>query len=400
MPHPWRGLSRQEWVTLDFRPTLSITINHISATVTPTRRHLLHIATTLVLSIPTCLSTAQAPQPPQQTSPQPTPTQLQPTVPKPAPAFYRNIIILDPAHGGPDAGARLANGAQEKDVTLAFSARLRTLLAAAGFTVLSTRDSDPSALLTTDQRASVANHARPLACLINRPLEEIEGVVSAARFIKLSMGDEEGFTIRSRWEELRTFTVRALKTHHESAPLSPGLEMESLRTRLPYEVTPRSFRAIVDRIGRDTEIIREESVLRLKTHKVKLGGDAGELGTRVEAALIKAHFQPPDLRQLGEELKLPSSSSAQLRTILGAMEREGRVVKIASDLYYGRAAFDTARARLLEHLKKNPEITAAIYRDLLGASRKFAIALLDHFDHTGVTTRVGDIRRLRREASA
>ena len=164
MLHPWRGLSRQESVTLDFAP--SITINHISPTVTPTRRHFLHIATTLVLSIPTCLSTAQAPQPPQQTSPQPTPTQLQPTVPKPAPAFYRNIIILDPAHGGPDAGARLANGAQEKDVTLAFTARLRTLLAAAGFTVLSTRDSDPSALLTTDQRASVANHARPLACLL------------------------------------------------------------------------------------------------------------------------------------------------------------------------------------------------------------------------------------------
>jgi len=35
------------------------------------------------------------------------------------------------------------------------------------------------------------------------------------------------------------------------------------------------------------------------------------------------------------------------------------------------------------------------YRDLLGASRKFAIALLDYFDHAGVTVRVGDARRLR-----
>jgi hypothetical protein len=32
---------------------------------------------------------------------------------------------------------------------------------------------------------------------------------------------------------------------------------------------------------------------------------------------------------------------------------------------------------------------------MLGASRKFAIALLDYFDHAGVTTRVGDVRRLR-----
>ena len=60
-----------------------------------------------------------------------------------------------------------------------------------------------------------------------------------------------------------------------------------------------------------------------------------------------------------------------------------------------RGAADTAKDRLIEHLATHPEITAATFRDLLGASRKFAIALLDHFDHTGVTTRVGDTRRLR-----
>ncbi|HTR60070.1 MAG TPA: SelB C-terminal domain-containing protein, partial [Candidatus Binataceae bacterium] len=96
-----------------------------------------------------------------------------------------------------------------------------------------------------------------------------------------------------------------------------------------------------------------------------------------------------------EELKLAPAASSQLRTVLAAMEREGRVVKIATDLYFGKAAFDAARERLVGYLGKHPDITAAIYRDLLGASRKFAIALLDYFDHSGVTTRVGDLRRLR-----
>ena len=77
------------------------------------------------------------------------------------------------------------------------------------------------------------------------------------------------------------------------------------------------------------------------------------------------------------------------------MERQGRVMKIATDLYFSRAAADTAKDRLVEYLATHPEITAATFRDLLGASRKFAIALLDHFDHIGVTTRVGDTRRLR-----
>ena len=57
--------------------------------------------------------------------------------------------------------------------------------------------------------------------------------------------------------------------------------------------------------------------------------------------------------------------------------------------------FEAAKTRLTERLKADGEITAAVYRDMLSASRKFAIALLDYFDHAGLTTRVGDLRKLR-----
>jgi selenocysteine-specific elongation factor len=234
-----------------------------------------------------------------------------------------------------------------------------------------------------------------VAHLLNRPQIEIERELRDGRFVKLSMGDEEGFTTREKWDALKRFALSALAAHHESEPLSPGLEMESLRSRLPYEVDARGFRALVDRLARETEIVREESVLRLGSHRVRLGGDVGRLGAEVQQALERGELQPPDLRQLAESLKLAASDLPRLRTVLAAMEREGRVVKIATDLYFGRAALEAARAHLLEHLSRNPEITAATYRDLLGASRKFAIALLDYFDHCGLTTRVGDARRLR-----
>ena len=78
----------------------------------------------------------------------------------------RTTILLDPAHGGPDPGAHLADGVLEKDLTLAFSTRLRTLLSSNGFAMISTRDADPAVPFPTDQRAEIANHARPAACLI------------------------------------------------------------------------------------------------------------------------------------------------------------------------------------------------------------------------------------------
>ena len=78
----------------------------------------------------------------------------------------RTVILLDPAHGGPDPGAHLPNNLLEKDITLAFAARLRALLSTNGFAVISTHEIDPAVPFPTDQRAEVGNHAHPTACLI------------------------------------------------------------------------------------------------------------------------------------------------------------------------------------------------------------------------------------------
>ena len=234
-----------------------------------------------------------------------------------------------------------------------------------------------------------------VAQLLNAPQREVEDALKDPRFVKLSLGDEEGVTTRTKWDELKRFALEALAAHHRSDPLAPGMEMEAMRERLPYEVAARSFRALVDRLARESEIVREESTLRLKSHRVQLGGDDGRLAAQIEQTLRQAGFQPPDLKQLIETLKLAPAEIARLKALLSTLERQGRLVKVASDLYFERGAQEAARARLVEHLSANPEITAATYRDLLGASRKYAIALLDYFDHSGVTTRVGDARGLR-----
>jgi selenocysteine-specific elongation factor len=234
-----------------------------------------------------------------------------------------------------------------------------------------------------------------LAQLFNTQLGEVVAALRDSRFLKLSLGDEEGFATTAKWNELKRVAIDALTAHHRAEPLSPGIDMESLRTRLPYEVSARAFRAVVDRLTRETDIVREESILRLKSHKVQLGGKIGIVADRIDQLLNQAGYHPPDLKQLAEALELPAADLPHLRTVLAAMEREGRVIKVASDLYFSKTPFESAKSQLIERLATAGEITAATYRDLLNASRKYAIALLDHFDHSGITTRVGDVRRLR-----
>ena len=109
-------------------------------------------------------------------------TPIQP--PAPRSTLNHTLVFLDPAHGGDDAGAHLVSPAGEpileKDITLALAGRLRSQLSALGLTVLSTRDTEapaagadsptaasPAATVPTpDQRAGLANHVRPFACIV------------------------------------------------------------------------------------------------------------------------------------------------------------------------------------------------------------------------------------------
>ena len=72
------------------------------------------------------------------------------------------------------------------------------------------------------------------------------------------------------------------------------------------------------------------------------------------------------------------------------------MARAAPDLYFAADAVERARELIRAHVAAHGEITAAAFRDLIGASRKFSIALLDYFDRTGFTLRVGDVRKVRR----
>jgi N-acetylmuramoyl-L-alanine amidase len=68
------------------------------------------------------------------------------------------VIVINPAHGGTDEGARTDNGLVEKNVVLIFARMLRSEFERQGFRVVMTRndDSNPS----YEDRAAVANAYR------------------------------------------------------------------------------------------------------------------------------------------------------------------------------------------------------------------------------------------------
>jgi N-acetylmuramoyl-L-alanine amidase len=84
------------------------------------------------------------------------------------------VIVLDAAHGGADTGAHLAAHLDEKDLVLALSIRLRSMLSARGIPVITTRESDTT--LPPAKRAAMANAHKPAACLILHASDSGSGI--------------------------------------------------------------------------------------------------------------------------------------------------------------------------------------------------------------------------------
>jgi len=55
----------------------------------------------------------------------------------------------------------------------------------------------------------------------------------------------------------------------------------------------------------------------------------------------------------------------------------------------------SAQEVVTDHLRKKGGLTLGELRDGLGVSRKYVVALLEHFDNIGLTRREGDRRVLR-----
>jgi len=105
----------------------------------------------------------------------------------------------------------------------------------------------------------------------------------------------------------------------------------------------------------------------------------------LEARLRAAGFQPPSEAEL-----------AQAAGELAALRRAGRAVRVGRTLHYHPDALDEIEHRVRAYAAAHGSITIAQLRDELGTTRKFAQALLEHFDGEKITRRAGDAHVLRR----
>ena len=105
------------------------------------------------------------------------------------------LVVIDPAHGGSDTGARITPSLMEKDITLSLARRLRQELQARHVASELLRDGDVD--LALDQRAVLTNLARPslFISLHAEPASTLHLYTPALPTIPDSTPDRGGFLL-------------------------------------------------------------------------------------------------------------------------------------------------------------------------------------------------------------
>ena len=195
------------------------------------------------------------------------------------------------------------------------------------------------------------------------------------------------FLKKAREEILDTLT-----RYHKKFPLKEGLIKEELRSRTEGADNAKLFNHLVLQLAREGIIVQDKEIVRLKDHQVTLAQDQEEIRRELEKIYIKSGLQPPYFQEIKE--KFPGNTGAE---VLEVMVKEGDILKVKEDLYFHRKAIDGLKSELIAFLKNNGEITTPQFKEMTGASRKYTIPVIEYFDRTQVTVRVGDTRVLRKK---
>jgi selenocysteine-specific elongation factor len=213
------------------------------------------------------------------------------------------------------------------------------------------------------------------------PLAQSAGAASAAGPARPPRGAL--IVSEAGWAALAQNIEQVLGEYHRQYPLRAGMPREELKSRL--RLGPRVFAAVIDRMARAGELGAGTSV-HLSGHRPAFSAGQQAQVDRLLASLAQQPYTTP----------LVAEAEAQLGAdVFVALVEQGLLTKVSADVFFLTRTYDEMVERIVAHLRANGKITVAEVRDMFGASRKYALALMEYLDERRITRRVGDERLLR-----
>jgi len=233
----------------------------------------------------------------------------------------------------------------------------------------------------------VVSHSRLETEIAQQALGEVLGSGSLVQLEKgkPNIASDLFVIVLSQWNLLRDKTVQLAEMYHKDYPLRRGIPREELKSKL--KLGQRAFNAIVNKLLADGLLVDRSPSIAKPEHEIRFNGQEQAKVQTLMRAFEANPFSPPSVKECqvmaGEE-------------VIDALFELKELVAVSSDVAFRRKEYDLMESEIRKAIIQNGQISLAEVRDVFQTSRKYAQALLEHFDAIGITIRDGDFRRLRK----
>jgi selenocysteine-specific elongation factor len=217
--------------------------------------------------------------------------------------------------------------------------------------------------------------------------QEIANALSALGQKKTVLRVDSLYVHGSHLADFEKRVLQVVGDYHKANPLKPGIDKEELKGLIKLRFHPRVLAVTVDGMVKRKLLEAEGSKLKVPGFRAGMGQDQGELKIKIVDAIRKGGSQPPVREELPELFKITDKDA---RDLLKLLAEEGSISRVNDSIYLAKETLEKMRQDLMKYLQEKKEITVAEFRDLVKTSRKYAVPLMEHFDSSKITQRVGD----------
>ena len=186
---------------------------------------------------------------------------------------------------------------------------------------------------------------------------------------------------------LKDTAVRLLSAYHQENPLRDGMKKDEFRSKFLHFDDIAVIDKITDSLVNRKFLKYVNGCVALADFEIQKDDNLEE----IEAAFREGGFSPESPDQIAT--RFPKVKN--YRQVVESLVNTGRLVRVEDKILLHVDYYEKALSMAKEHIAQNGQITLAEMRDLMGASRKFAVAVLEYWDRRNITKKVGDARVLK-----
>ena len=218
--------------------------------------------------------------------------------------------------------------------------------------------------------------------------EQLEELVALGKVLELLPDRYLAASVLDQaWDGCR----KLLEAYHAANPLHAGMKLAELRQKLLPGTELTVADGVLAELAAEGRIKRVADRYAMAEFTVHFTKRQNAIRDKLLQTYRKADLEVPGVDEV-YPMFLPKEKE-DCKQVLESLISSGQLVMLTPQLYYHHQTFDRVLEQTRAFFAEKEELTLAEFRDMLGTSRKYALAVLEYYDRNKMTKKEGDIRR-------